>query len=121
MFLDVTLPESKKSLLYSNINLSKSTLTYIGIFLSQLSVQFQSKISLILFIIFFVYVYLTRPKRMARKVLMEGLPENAPHLEEPFPICLLTKATKVPIFTTTDVLKPPPGFMLQMNLEFFNV
>ena len=33
---------------------------------------------------------------MARKGLMEVLPENLPELEEPCPICLLTKATKYP-------------------------
>ena len=52
---------------------------------------------------------------------MEGLPENIPYLEEPFPICLLTKATKIPRGPTTDVSKSPPGFMLQMDFDFFNV
>ena len=33
---------------------------------------------------------------MARKGLMEGLPENLPEFEEPCPICLLIKATKPP-------------------------
>ena len=58
---------------------------------------------------------------MARKGLMEGLPKNLPELEEPCPICLLTKATKISRDPTTDVSKFPPGFMLQMDFAFFNV
>ena len=58
---------------------------------------------------------------MARKGLMEGLPENLPELEEPCPICLLTKATKISRGPTTDVSKFAPGFMLQMDFAFFNV
>ena len=58
---------------------------------------------------------------MARKGLMEGLPENLPELEETFPICLLTKATKIPRGPTTDVSKFAPGFMLQMDFAFSNV
>ena len=52
---------------------------------------------------------------------MEGLPENLPELEDPCPICLLTKATKISSGPTTDVSKFPPGFMLQMDFAFFNV
>ena len=40
---------------------------------------------------------------------MEGLPENLPELEEPFPICLFTKETKIPRGPTTDVSKFAPG------------
>ena len=58
---------------------------------------------------------------MARKGLMYGLPENLPELEDPFPICLLTKATKISRGPTTDVSKLAPGFMLQMDFAFFNV
>ena len=58
---------------------------------------------------------------MAIKGLMEGLPENTPNLEEPCPICLMTKATKITRGPTTDVLKFAPGFMLQMDFSFFNV
>ena len=58
---------------------------------------------------------------MARKGLMDGLPENIPELEEPCPICLLTKATKISRGPTTDVSKFAPGFMLQMDFAFFNV
>ena len=58
---------------------------------------------------------------MARKILMEGLPENFPELEDPCPICLLTKATEIPRGTTTDVLKFSPGFMIRMDFVFFNV
>ena len=69
----------------------------------------------------FVHVYFTRLKQMAREGLMEGLPENLLELEEPRPICLLTKATKIPRSPTTDVSKFAPGFMLQMDFAFFNV
>ena len=48
---------------------------------------------------------------------MEGLPENLPELEEPCPICLLTKATKIYRGPTTDVFKFAPGFMLQMDFN----
>ena len=58
---------------------------------------------------------------MARKGLMKGLPENLPELEEPCPICLLTKATKIYRGPITDVSKFVPGFMLQMDFAFFNV
>ena len=58
---------------------------------------------------------------MARKGLMEGLPENFPEFEEPCPIYILTKATKIPRGPTTDVSKFAPGFMLQMDFSFFNV
>ena len=50
-----------------------------------------------------------------------SLPENLPDLEEPCPICLLTKATKISRGPTTDVSKFDPGFMLQMDFAFFNV
>ena len=55
----------------------------------------------------FGHVSITRLKLMTRKGLMEGLPETTPELEEPYPICLLTKATKIPIGPTTDVSKFP--------------
>ena len=58
---------------------------------------------------------------MARKGIMEGLPENLPELEEPYPICILTKATEISKGPTTDVSKFSPGFMLQMDFAFFNV
>ena len=58
---------------------------------------------------------------MARKVLMEGLPEILPELEEPCPIYIFTKATKISRGPTTDVSKFAPGFMLQMDFAFFNV
>ena len=50
---------------------------------------------------------------------MGGLPENFIYLEEPCPICLLSKATKIPKVSTTDVSKFAPGFMLQMYSVFF--
>ena len=58
---------------------------------------------------------------MERKVLVDGLPENLPELEEPCLICLLTKATEIPRGPTTDVSKFAPGFMIQMDFAVFNV
>ena len=58
---------------------------------------------------------------MLIKGLMEGIPENIPDLEEPWPICLLTKRTKIPIVPTTDVSKFAHRFMFQMYFAFFNV
>ena len=58
---------------------------------------------------------------MAIKGLMGGLPENIPELEDPCPACLLTKANKIPRGSTTDVSTFAPGFMIQMDFEFFNV
>ena len=69
----------------------------------------------------FGHVSIIRLKLMARKGLLEGIPEHLSELEEPFPICLLTKATKIPRGPTTDVSKFAPGFMLQMYFSFFNV
>ena len=58
---------------------------------------------------------------MARKGLMKGILENLPVLENPCPIYLFTRANKIPRGPTTDVSKPPPGFMLQIDFSFFNV
>ena len=55
---------------------------------------------------------------MARKGLMEGIPDNIHELEDPCPICLLTKTTKNPRGPNTDVSKFAPGFMLQMDFIF---
>ena len=52
---------------------------------------------------------------------MENLPKNHPDLEEPFHICLLTKATKITRGPTIDVSKIFPGSMLQIDFAFFNV
>ena len=101
--------------------LPRSNLTEIRILLSQLSVYFQNKLSLNLYISVFGHVSITRLKRMARKGLMEGLPENVPELKEPWPIYLLTKATKIPRGPTTDISKFAPEFMHQMDFAFFNV
>ena len=43
---------------------------------------------------------------------MEGLPRNLPDLEELYPICILTKETKIQRNLTIDVSKFRPGFML---------
>ena len=58
---------------------------------------------------------------MAIKGLMKILPANLPDLEETFPICQLTKATKFPRGPTTYISKLAPGFMLHMYFVFFNV
>ena len=58
---------------------------------------------------------------MARRGLMEGLPENLPESEEPCPIYILTKATKITRCPTTDVSKFSPGFMLQIYFAFSNL
>ena len=58
---------------------------------------------------------------MTRKVIIEVLQENLPELEEPCPICILTKENKIPRGPTIDVSKLAPGFMLQMDLVFSNV
>ena len=52
---------------------------------------------------------------------MEGPPANIPDLDEPFPFCLLTKASKITRGMNIDVSTFPPGFMLQMDFVFFNV
>ena len=52
---------------------------------------------------------------------MKGLQANIPDLEEPWPICLLTKVTKINRDPTTDISKFAPGFMLQMAFVFFIV
>ena len=44
--------------------------------------------------------------------------KNIPDLEEPYPICLLTKETKILIYPTIDVCKLSPGFMLHMDFSF---
>ena len=58
---------------------------------------------------------------MAIKVIIEGIPENIPDVEETWHICLLNKATKIPRGPTTDVSKFASGFMLQMEFYFLNV
>ena len=68
----------------------------------------------------FGHVSITRIKELARKVLMEGLPQNLSGLEETCPICLLTKENQIPRGPRTDVSKFTPGFMLQMDFAFFN-
>ena len=58
---------------------------------------------------------------MARKLLMQVLPTNLPELEGPLPIFLSTKATEIPRCPNIDVSEFYPGFMIQMDLSFFNV
>ena len=49
---------------------------------------------------------------------MEGLPENIPELEEPLPICILTKATEITRGTTIDNSKLPWGSCFKCILRF---
>ena len=55
---------------------------------------------------------------MARKVFKEGIPENLPEFEEPCPICLLTKVTKITPCLTTDTSKSSSGFILHIYFDF---
>ena len=66
----------------------------------------------------FGHVSISGIKLMARKVLVEGLPTDIPDLEEPVPICLLTKSTQIYVVLTIDVSTPPPGFMLHIYFAF---
>ena len=52
---------------------------------------------------------------------MECLPENPPDLEDPCPIFILTKTTKISRGPTTYASKYFPGFVLQMDFVFFSV
>ena len=58
---------------------------------------------------------------MVVKGIMKGLPENISDLEETCPICLLTKATKIPRVMKNDVSKFAPGLMIQIYCVYFNV
>ena len=51
---------------------------------------------------------------------MKGLPKNLPDFKDSFHICLLTKATKSPIFPTIDVSIFSSGFMLYIHFSFYN-
>ena len=66
-------------------------------------------------------VFIAKLKRMARKGPMECIPKNISGMEEPYHICLWIKTTKIPRGLTIDVSKFVPGFMLQMEFEFFNI
>ena len=68
----------------------------------------------------FGHVSISRLKLMTIKWLNKVLPKNLPDLEDPCPIFLLTKATKITRGPSTDVLKSAPGFMLQIDFDFFN-
>ena len=58
---------------------------------------------------------------MLNKGLMKGLITNLPDLEEPWPIYLVNKSSKITRGPKIDVSKFAPGFMLQMDFEFFNI
>ena len=60
-------------------------------------------------------------KIYGKKRTLGRSPRKIPELEEPCPICILTKANKTPRVPTTDVSKISPGFMLQIDFAFFNV
>ena len=58
---------------------------------------------------------------MERKGLTKSILKNIPDLEEPLPIFIFTRATRIPRGLTIDVRKSSPEFMIQMNFAFFNV
>ena len=55
---------------------------------------------------------------MSIKGLMKGLPKNIPDLEDACPICLLTKATEIPIGWTIDVSKFTLGSYIKCIFHF---
>ena len=61
---------------------------------------------------------LSRGPHSSRKIPMESITQNIPELEEPFTIYLLTNATRIPIYSTTDVSRFAPSFLLQMDFFF---
>ena len=97
---------------------SNSTLIETVILFSQLAVNFQKNISHLIHQHFF-HVSITIIKLMSRKGIIEVIPENIPDLEEPCPMFLLTKATRIPRGPTTDASNISYGFMLQMDFSFF--
>ena len=52
---------------------------------------------------------------------MNSLPTDITDLEEPLPIFLLNKSTKIPIGPNIDVSIFSPRFMLQIDSSFFHV
>ena len=56
-----------------------------------------------------------------KKLLMKSLPKLLPDLEDPFLICILTKATKISRGPNTDISKVAPGFILQIDFSWFNL
>ena len=58
---------------------------------------------------------------MVIKGPMKGLQKKPPDFQEPWSICILTKATKIPRGPTIDVSKFAPGFMPQMNFVYFTI
>ena len=55
---------------------------------------------------------------MTRKGRMKVIPKNIPDLEQPCPICLFTKVTKIPIGPIIDVLNLPLGSHFKLILHF---
>ena len=66
----------------------------------------------------FGHVSIARLKQMARKRLMDGILKNLPDLEEPCPICLLTKTTEIPRGPTVDLSKFSLGSFFRWILRF---
>ena len=69
----------------------------------------------------FGQVFIVRFRVMANKGLMKSLPTKLTDLEEPWPICILTKATEIPIGPNIYASNFSSGLMLQMDFVFFNV
>ena len=116
-FLEITLPDSKIvdylqiKILKLNSQISKIIVVPTVFYLSKQNTPqiIQRR---------FGHVSISRIKRMARRWLMEGLPENLPDLEYPWPIFFLNKETENFRGPTIYASTPPPKFMLQMDFAF---
>ena len=89
--MEITIPDSQQSRLSSNRkchqNLSKRQEYFCLNFLRNTKKNLSQLINQS-----FGHVYINILNQMTRKGLMEGLQENLPELEEPWPICLMNKA-----------------------------
>ena len=104
LFLEITLTDYKQLRLSSNINLQSKTSKKQGYCCPNCMCSIKTNFSQIIHQ-HFVRVSISRLKLMVRKLLVEYLPTNIPDLEDPFPIFLITKATKIPRGPTIDVSK----------------
>ena len=59
--------------------------------------------------------------QLARRGLIDEMPRSIPELEDDFPICTMTKATKLPQNPSIDVTDFAPGFLLHMDFTFVDV
>ena len=58
---------------------------------------------------------------MLNKGLMKGLIIKLPDLEEPWPIYLVNKSSKITRGPKIDILNFAPVFMLHMDFELFDI